>query len=950
MYPATKQGALLACVLGVSLAVPAQQPATANITTSSDFLRLRFAAFDPVQGEPQMSELLTSTAGRLFVVQFAGTPSQAGRDGITNAGGEVHGYLPDNAYVVRMPHGAADSIRALPQIRWVGRYHAAYRIDPDLIETLESGDLGTTRYNMVVVDKHNDKPALGAKLRAMGGRIDNEHTGSLLFTATLTPEQLVQAANLDEVLWIDAWTPNETDVDNARAQSGTNYVEQQAGYSGATINLHIYEGVHANHPGFSGGVTNVRSGGNSSGHGTNTAGIVFGDGTGGGPQYRGFAPDAGKFFTNYSSVQGSRYQVVDDLVNIHNVSHTTASWGGARTTQYTSISADSDDIIFDHDIAWTQSQSNAGNPQSRPQAWAKNIFSCGGFGHGNNANPNDDSWQAGNGSTGPAADGRIKPTLAAYYDGIGTTSGGSGYTNSFGGTSGATPIIAGHNAIAIEMFVDDTGTPGIGPFGNVLRNPGGTTHQNRPHFTTLKCLQVANASQYPFTSTSNDNRREHVGWGYPNLQRMWDLRSKTLIVDETDVITQGSTFQYDVTVNPNEPQFGAVLNWSEPAANPSASPTLINNLSLRVTAPNGTMYWGNNALEQGNWSVAGGSEDTINSIECVFVQNPAPGSWTVEVIATSIVADNHVETPAIDADFGLVVSGGFPLPPTSAFFSKFGQGCEGSPFQVSPCSTNNENGGTLTGQTSAFEYGVIPTGLGAAQVDSFELYTRSTGGTVTVPAHIYTIFGSAPIASTTMTIGPNPGFYEASFPAPVPTGGTTIFMAIDVSGGNVVVPNLTSGSTGVVFRRTPVTGVWGYDGTVTMPAYKLYCQAGISFAVPELGNNGDPVLGSSYDITLGNALDTTATFCITGFSDQMSGGTPLPFPLPGAPGCELQVAAGSTFLTFTDASGNASQTFNLPSDSSYIGLNMFHQWAVLDVTKNALGIVVSDAGKARLGN
>jgi hypothetical protein len=31
-----------------------------------------------------------------------------------------------------------------------------------------------------------------------------------------------------------------------------------------------------------------------------------------------------------------------------------------------------------------------------------------------------------------------------------------------------------------------------------------------------------------------------------------------------------------------------------------------------------------------------------------------------------------------------------------------------------------------------------------------------------------------------------------------------------------------------------------------------------------------------------------------------------------------------------------------------MGLNVFHQWAVLD-TVNALGIVVSDAGKATVG-
>jgi hypothetical protein len=218
-------------------------------------------------------------------------------------------------------------------------------------------------------------------------------------------------------------------------------------------------------------------------------------------------------------------------------------------------------------------------------------------------------------------------------------------------------IVAGHNVLVIEMFTDEV-VPGFGAFGNQLRVPGGTSHQNRPHFPTLKALQVVSAAQYPFTSGSNDNRREHQGWGFPDLQRMWDYRAKTFLVDETAVITQGQVQSWPIAVQSGEPDLKICLNWSEPAGNPGAGMQLINNLSLRVTSPSGIVYWGNNGLTSGVWSVAGGSEDTHNSIECVFVQNPQAGGWNVEVIATLVAADNHVETPQVDADYGLVVSGG----------------------------------------------------------------------------------------------------------------------------------------------------------------------------------------------------------------------------------------------------------------------------------------------------
>ncbi len=937
MHQLSSLGAVLACAIGFSVSAQAQD--------ESSRIRLRYESFDPLAGEPAMPATLQSRGDeRLFIVQFAGTPTQVGRDGIDQAGGQVHGYLPDNAYVVRMGEPNADAVRSLPTVRWVGRYHAAFRLDPALITAMQNGDVERARYNMVVVDKHNDKPALAANIRALGGVVEDEHFGSLLFSATLTQDQLVATAHLDEVLWIDAWTPDEIDVDNARIQGGANHVESQAGYTGATINLHIYEGIDVNHPAYSGPVINVNSGGANSGHGTNTAGIVFGNGTGN-PQFRGFAPDAGKFYTNYSSVTTSRWQVCSDLINVHDVSHTTASWGGGRTFFYTSVSAETDDIIFDHDIAWTQSQSNAGNQDSRPQAWAKNIFSIGGVRHGNNADPLDDSW-SNSGSTGPAQDGRIKPTLAAYYDQIGTTSSGGGYTTSFGGTSGATPIVAGHNALAIEMFADDSGSPGVNPFGNPLRVPGGTTHQNRPHFTTLKCMQVGSAAQYAFNAASTDNRREHVGWGFPNLRKLWDNRMKTLIVDETDVLTQGQSTSYTIVVPAGENSFQAVLHYAEVAGNPSAQSQLVNNMSLRVTSPNNTVYWGNNGLEQGNWSVAGGSEDNTNPIECVFVQDPAPGNWTVEVLATAIVVDNHVETAAVDADYGLFVSSS--RDPVFATFDKYGQGCPGS--VVEPyCAGLNENGGSLTNNTNTYEYCFVVSGLGSAQVQSFDIYTYSNSGTLNRPAHIYLPSGNGPsttpLATTTITVGSTPGFYTATFNPPVAVNGT-FYIGYENSPGGII-SNLSSGATGTGYYRTAVTGSWNQSSLVQRPSWRVSCSNG-GFAAPSLGNVGLPVMGTSYDVTLADAAASAATFSLTGFSDTVYQGTALPAPIPGAPGCDIYAAPDFTQLMFTSAAGTASATYAVPTSMTFLGFDIYHQWAVLDAV-NSIGIVVSEAGKASIG-
>ena len=392
------RAAALACAVAVSLSAQSapQRPAS--------FLKLRFATFDPMIQAPSPVDGLQSPASeRLHIVQFVGTPTQQGRDAVAAVGGEVVSYLPEDAYVVRADASAAAALATFETVRWVGPYHPAYRLDPEM---LAAGALQSTkagRYDLVVANKHTDKPALQQAIAAIGGAVVDEHEGSLLMTAALDGAQLRQVAGFEQVLWINPWSAPEEDMNNARIQGGGNYLESQTGYTGQGVNAHIYEGIEANHQDFTGGATNVRSSGNAASHGHCTGGIVFGNGTSN-SAVRGMAPNAGKFYTNYSSVNGSRWQVFSDLVNIHNVSHTTASWGGARTFFYNATSAESDDIVFDHDLAWTQSQSNAGNQDSRPQAWAKNVFSIGGVDHNNDSNPANDSWQAGNASTGPASD------------------------------------------------------------------------------------------------------------------------------------------------------------------------------------------------------------------------------------------------------------------------------------------------------------------------------------------------------------------------------------------------------------------------------------------------------------------------------------------------------------------------------------------------------------------
>jgi hypothetical protein len=663
-------------------------------------------------------------------------------------------------------------------------------------------------------------------------------------------------------------------------------------------------------------------------------------------------PDAQAFYTTYgSSVVGSRYQVIGDLVNTHQVMFTTASWGGARTTNYTSISADTDDIIFDHGIPWTNSQSNAGARPSRPEAWAKNIFSCGAFAHRDNANPGDDSWAAGGGSIGPAPDGRIKPDLSAYYDRIlcsdltgsaGYNRSGDYYTN-FGGTSGATPIIAGHNALAIQMFTDGLFSP--------QRVPNGTRWQNRPKFTTLKALQIANASQYSFTKTSTDNRREHLGWGMPNLKTMYDRRNVHFVVDETDILRPGKGMSYKINVKAGEPELKISMCYADPAANPSASFQRINDLTLRVVAPDNTIYWGNAGLKDGNYSTAGGSRDERDTVENVFVKNPAAGVWTVEVGAFLVVQDSHVETTAVDADFGLVSVGGTFVSKQAieldvGAFDTYGTGCA-SAKGCGVCFGRNWTQSSANASSTADEIAIFDFTNQATQICGFDFYMAAKSAPVDVEVRIYdfdtqTAQPGKVLGSQKIRVGTQLGIYSAKFATqPIVGAGSVFFVAFD-NADKLVLPSSSTGSLFTHYERR--NGSWSTLTADTNWSYRVSCQQGN--IVPTLSSSVRPLIGQSMVFDLKNAGGGLAGFMFLGLSDKSWNGALLPFSYGG--GCQVLTSGDILVTCVTNTAGEASVSIPLPFDKGFIGLVAFQQFFVLD-TANPLGLISTNGGRIRVG-
>jgi hypothetical protein len=117
-----------------------------------------------------------------------------------------------------------------------------------------------------------------------------------------------------------------------------------------------------------------------------------------------------------------------------------------------------------------------------------------------------------------------------------------------------------------------------------------------------------------------------------------------------------------LVVPPGTAELRATLDYRDPPGTTSSTLHRINDLDLILVAPDDTVYYGNNGLAAGMTSTPGGVPNKVDTVENVWLANPQSGEWHVIVFARSVNQDAHVETPALDVDYALVVTGVTPPP------------------------------------------------------------------------------------------------------------------------------------------------------------------------------------------------------------------------------------------------------------------------------------------------
>ena len=283
----------------------------------------------------------------------------------------------------------------------------------------------------------------------------------------------------------------------------------------------------------------------------------------------------------------------------------------------------------------------------------RNILGTAGQRWGFTAEPLNSDPTAGNAqqmasfsSRGPADDGRIKPDvvapgawlLSAYssqfrqgyggapnpqndayqFDGYGLPY--SGDYKYFGGTSMSNPLVAGAAAVVRDFYQK--------------------TYDLDAHAALVKATLVNSAVD--LLDENNDGRNDndfpipniHEGWGLVDLRAATDGSHLFLDSAAHGGLTTGFYDSYPITSVAGTAPLKVTLAWSDYPGATAAAGALVNTLYLRLRGPGGADYWGNDF--SGGWSRQGGAADGANNVQNVFVQNPAAGTWTIEVYGANI--------------------------------------------------------------------------------------------------------------------------------------------------------------------------------------------------------------------------------------------------------------------------------------------------------------------------
>ncbi|MEM9822229.1 MAG: S8 family serine peptidase [Bacteroidota bacterium] len=559
------------------------------------------------------------------LLQFQSLPDIEKHERIAQTGIQLLEYLPHLTYLAAIPADLDLSTLAELEVRSILDYDQNFKLDNNLVE-LPYGDWAIHGDKIGAILKYHNNLEEAQVLTRMAADgiqlVQTNHINNFLYVH-LNPEDLDAIAQLPYIAYLSLEdAPGEPEDVLGRSLHRANTLDTGfpggRQYTGEGINIMVRDdgrvGPHIDFQGRNlGPVTN-----DNGTHGDGVAGIMCGAGNLD-PRNRGMAAGSDMFVLNYVA------NFLDQTLPLHisdDVLVTNSSYSNGCNVGYTNTTATVDQQMNDNPtFLHVFSAGNSNNLDCGYGAGDQWGNITGGHKQGKNviatANVFSDGSLVNSSSRGPAHDGRIKPDIAAHGQGHVSTNPNNTYAP-FGGTSGAAPGIAGITAQLHQAYRE--------------LNGGETADA-----ALLKAVLMNSASDY-----GNIGPDFRFGWGIVNAYRA------VLTLEEdrhfTGAVAPNETQTHSIEIPEGVRQVKIMTYWREREANTNVAKALINNLDTRVTFGGEThLPW---VLDPTPNPItldmpAGKGVDDLNNVEQVAIDNPAAGTYTLEVSGTELPFGTH---------------------------------------------------------------------------------------------------------------------------------------------------------------------------------------------------------------------------------------------------------------------------------------------------------------------
>ncbi|WP_046755276.1 S8 family serine peptidase [Kordia jejudonensis] len=557
-------------------------------------------------------------------IRFNQTPTQAIQNDFVARNLKLIEYYPDQTYLFYFPKSTEVSFL---------RNSGAISIIPVTSNIKKSSQIKFNNIdsyamqgnNVLVTLEHYDfieKAYVAEELTKLGSvSILEDYKGQSMFQIALPYEKIDEVAGQAFVKWLELIPPPavKEDIRGRSIHRASNLDSQTPTgrhYTGAGVGvMNRDDGFVGPHIDFQGRVDNSATSTTGPTHGDGVGGIMAGAGNLD-PTNKGMAAGSDMYVVQY--VTSFLDQATTDLINAGTVQITNSSYGNGCNGGYTSVTRTVDEQTNTiPSLLHVFSAGNSGTSNCGYGAGAGWGNITGGHKQGKNviatANTFFNGQLASSSSRGPAADGRIKPDITAHGQNQVSTAENNTY-QTFGGTSGAAPGIAGVSAQLYEAYADLNG----GAF---------------PESALIKATLLNTANDY-----GNVGPDFSFGWGMVNGLRAAMLIEEGRYLDAT--VTQGANNNHSITVPANTTQVRFMVYWSDVAAAPGAAPALVNDLDLVVTDPTSATFqpWVLNTTPNSALLnlAAGTGVDRLNNVEQVLINNPAAGTYNINVAGFNV--------------------------------------------------------------------------------------------------------------------------------------------------------------------------------------------------------------------------------------------------------------------------------------------------------------------------